>query len=108
LYIIVGAFLGAIGQSIRVIIGVKKENERIANRKKEMKDWLDLKRLLVSLIIGLKRLLVSLIIGAIAGCLGAILLLGAAVNKEFLLGLVAIGYAGTDFIEGIMRSHLPK
>jgi hypothetical protein len=97
LYIIVGAFLGAIGQSIRVIIGVKKENERIANRKKEMKDWLDL-----------KRLLVSLIIGAIAGCLGAILLLGAAVNKEFLLGLVAIGYAGTDFIEGIMRSHLPK
>jgi hypothetical protein len=51
LYIIVGAFLGAIGQSIRVIIGVKKENERIANRKKEMKDWLDLKRLLVSLII---------------------------------------------------------
>jgi hypothetical protein len=97
MYIVVGAFLGAIGQSIRVIIGVKKENERIANKKKEMKDWLDL-----------KRLLVSLIIGAIAGCLGAILLLGTAVNKEFLLGLVAIGYAGTDFIEGIMRSHLPK
>ena len=97
MYIIVGAFLGAVGQGIRVIIGVKKAHEKPINMNKEMKEWLDL-----------KRLLVSLIIGAIAGCLGAIVLLGTAVNREFLLGLVAAGYAGTDFIEGIMRSYLPK
>lgn len=99
IYVVLGAFLGAVGQGTRIIVGIKKECDRAAlsKSKKEMKDWFDL-----------KRLLVSLIIGGIAGSFGAVLLLGAAIDKQFLLGLIAVGYAGTDFIEGIVKSKLPK
>jgi hypothetical protein len=29
------------------------------------------------------------------------------IDREFLLGLIAAGYAGTDFIEGIIETKLP-
>jgi len=54
-----------------------------------------------------KRLTFSLIVGGIAGLLAAILLIETPVDKELLLGLVAAGYAGTDFIEGLMSKYTP-
>jgi hypothetical protein len=98
-YVLLGLILGTIGQGIRVIVGVKKKLDEISKSKNKeiMSNWFDS-----------KRLLVSLFIGAVAGSLGAIYLLGTAVNKEFLLALVAVGYAGTDFIEGFIKSYLPK
>ena len=49
-------------------------------------------------------------IGSIAGCLGAIFLLdeNLKLNKYFLLTIIAIGYAGADFVEGFMKTKLPK
>lgn len=95
LYVVLGVILGAVGQGARAIIGIKKAADA-AGREKKFEEWFEL-----------KRLLFSLIIGAIAGCLAAIVLLGGPVNREFLLGLVAAGYAGTDFIEGLISKYTP-
>ena len=79
-----------------MIVGAKKVHDKAIASGQEWKDLIEL-----------KRLLVSLIIGAIAGILGAVFLAGAEINKEFLITLIGIGYAGTDFIEGIIRK-VPK
>lgn len=94
-YLVVGAFLGAVGQGARVLIGIKKEYDR--NPSKPIKEWFDPQRF------GL-----SLMIGAIAGILGTVALLGSELNREFLLSLIATGYAGTDFIEGFLSRRVPK
>ena len=97
LYIVLGVILGAVGQGARAVIGIKKAaDEAAADGKTRVDEWFDV-----------KRFLFSLIIGAIAGCLAAILLLEAPVNQELMLGLVAAGYAGTDFIEGLISKYTP-
>jgi uncharacterized membrane protein YeaQ/YmgE (transglycosylase-associated protein family) len=93
-YVILGALLGAAGQSARVIVGLKKQFEK---QDKDFKEWFS----------G-SQLIVSLVIGAIAGILGAVAMMGQPVDKKFLLGLVAVGYAGADFIEGFMQTVLTK
>jgi hypothetical protein len=97
LYIVLGIILGAVGQGARAIIGVKKAaDEAAAKCQTKSDEWFDV-----------KRLMFSLIVGGIAGCLAAIVLIESPVNKELLLGLVAAGYAGTDFIEGLMSKYTP-
>ncbi len=97
LYIVLGIILGAVGQGARAIIGVKKAaDEAAAKCQTKVDEWFDV-----------KRLMFSLIVGGIAGCLAAIVLIESPVNKELLLGLVAAGYAGTDFIEGLMSKYTP-
>lgn len=98
-YILLGAFLGMIGQSIRIIVGIKKKCDDMYNQCKDMRDWFDS-----------KRLIVSLIIGAVAGSLGAISLMDTKImiDREFLIMIIAIGYAGTDFIESFMKTRLPQ
>ncbi|MCC7565433.1 MAG: hypothetical protein KO206_04030 [Methanomicrobiaceae archaeon] len=96
-YVILGAILGAVGQGARAIVGVKKRADEAAEKREEMKDWFDL-----------NYLLYSLILGAIAGVLAAVLLLGTEITREVLLGLVAAGYAGADFIEGLTERYLPS
>lgn len=92
-FIFLGAFWGLVGQCIRVIVGLKKRFDEKARTGVE--DWFDLKRLMISLLIGL-----------VCGSLGAIYLLGEELTKDVLLTLIAMGYAGTDFIEGLMRKML--
>jgi hypothetical protein len=96
LYVVLGAILGAVGQGTRSIVGIKKRSDQAAVKNEEMKEWFDL-----------NRLLFSLIIGAIAGSFAAVFLVGMEIGQEFLLGLIAAGYAGTDFIEGIIETRLP-
>ena len=96
LYIVMGVILGAIGQGARAVIGIKKAADEAAALEKKIDEWFDW-----------KRFLFSIVIGAIAGCLAAILLLEAPVNQELMLGLVAAGYAGTDFIEGLISKYTP-
>jgi hypothetical protein len=36
------------------------------------------------------------------------ILLGEAIDKQLLITLMTIGYAGTDFIEGFMKKKLPQ
>jgi hypothetical protein len=97
LYIVLGVLLGAVGQGARAVIGIKKAADEASSTGGKINDWFDV-----------KRFLFSLIIGAIAGCLAAILLLEAPVNQELMLGLVAAGYAGTDFIEGLISKYTPS
>ncbi|NLB88104.1 MAG: hypothetical protein GX790_02595 [Syntrophomonadaceae bacterium] len=93
-FILLGAILGSAGQCLRVIVGLKKCNDN-ADKDCKLKDWFDS-----------KQLLISLIIGSVAGIIGAVTLLGEPVDKQVLITLITIGYAGTDFIEGFMKKKL--
>jgi hypothetical protein len=96
IYVVLGIILGIVGQSVRAIVGVKKSSDEASFSEKAFKDWFEI-----------KRLIFSLIIGGTAGALGAISQLGAPIDQQFLLTIVASGYAGADFIEGFMRTKSP-
>jgi uncharacterized membrane protein YfcA len=87
-FVILGILLGIAGQGARAVVGIKKQYD------KGKEDWFD-GRLLIT----------SLVIGGTAGAFGAIGLLDnrEIVDKQTLLTLITIGYAGTDFIEGFMK-----
>jgi hypothetical protein len=91
--LILGIILGVLGQGIRVIVGLKKMSEESNSTNKNF---------------DIKRLILSLGIGGVAGGLGAIILLDQKLDKELLLTFVATGYAGTDFIEGVLKTQLQK
>lgn len=52
---------------------------------------------------------ISLILGGVAGMTAAIIVLGdgAKLSKEQIMGLIAAGYSGSDFLEGVIK-WLPK
>jgi uncharacterized membrane protein YeaQ/YmgE (transglycosylase-associated protein family) len=99
--IFLGGILGAAGQSARVIVGLKKVNDQADATNTDFSE----------LIIP-SRLLVSLLIGFVAGVLAAVAMQDdkplANLSSAVLLGFAAAGYAGTDFIEGIMSRFLPS
>lgn len=93
LFIVLGVILGTVGQGVRAVVGIKKKYDRVS---KDREDWFDA-----------KLLGISLMIGSIAGALGAVTLLDREIiDKQTLLVLITIGYAGTDFIEGFMKKGL--
>ena len=97
--IVLGALLGATGQGIRIIAGLKKLYDQANNTNQTLKDIYEYKQLIHSLMI-------ALIIGAIAGILASIK--GgdfATFSNTKALALIAAGYAGTDFIEGFMKTN---
>lgn len=94
-----GCLLGALGQGIRAIVGLKKMSDGTSGSGKSVGDVID----------G-GRLLTSLLIGAIAGALAAIGLVGVdgssghvIVTAAQVSALIGAGYAGADFIEGFMN-----
>jgi len=99
-HVVLGGILGAVGQGIRVIVGIKKHQDEASTSGKKWEEWFEMKQLLLSLII-------AFTIGGIAGVLGAIGLLGTEITKESMITLIIIGYAGTDFIEGFMKTKTP-
>lgn len=102
--ILLGALLGAAGQTARGIVGWKKISDEAEKLQTHPTN-----------IFRPSRLVVSIIIGAVAGMLAAVSLIDDPVAyqknlspeqfKQFVLVLVAIGYAGTDFIEGFVRKR---
>jgi hypothetical protein len=82
-----GALLGAAGQVIRAVAGMKKLNDDPTGK------------------FSASVMVVSVLIGAVAGLLGAISL-GVnpkeSIPAEKLIALLGIGYAGADFIEAFM------
>ena len=88
-----GGVMGAVGQVIRMIVGLKKLNDAASNSTTSM-----------TAMVEPSRLFVSIVIGAVAGALAAIGLAGdlSHVSTQQLLALAAAGYAGCDFIEGFM------
>ncbi len=103
--LLLGGLLGAVGQGVRAIVGLKKAYDAaLANQQA------------FSEVFKPGVLVFSLVVGFVAGALGALTTLPDpcvagnrcdALEKEALLALLAIGYAGTDFIEGFVRKHLP-
>ena len=94
-YIAIGILLGVAGQGARVVVGLKQEMDKASAEGKKWEEWFN----------G-QQLVVSLLLGGIAGTGYAISLLGAAVDKQFLIGGMAAGYAGADFIEGFMTKFM--
>ena len=93
--LLLAALLGAVGQLIRVVAGLKKASDDANAKDQTLRDTFDGKRLLVSL--GL-----SIAIGSLAGLLAAF---QAATpwDKSILLSFIGAGYAGSDFIEAFMQ-----
>lgn len=97
-FLLIGTLLGAAGQIARATVGLKKEMDAaaIATPKKNWDEWFDA-----------RQLLVSILLGAVAGLLASVAMMGADIDKKFLLGCITAGYAGSDFIEGFMSKNLP-
>jgi hypothetical protein len=102
--ILLGGLLGLLGQGVRMAIGLKKLSD--GNAQKEVKEDLN----------G-GRLLVSLFIGFVAGAL-YVLVNGfddempekdrGYIGNQFIFTVIAAGYAGSDFIEGLFSTYLAK
>lgn len=102
--IAIGTIAGAFGQGLRVIVGVKKASDEASSQGKSLREeGFDA-----------SRMIFSLFIGAIAGGIGIFTLTGFSdelvnnITLQMFFGVVGIGYAGTDFIEGFIRTQLPK
>ena len=107
--ILIGGLLGFCGQMIRVVVGIKKMYDTAQNTPQSTSDTENL-AVLVQQSLQTKRLTISLIIGFVAGVLAAITFNIAdkeKIGQEAISGLMAAGYAGTDFIEGFMRKADP-
>ncbi|HQE24349.1 MAG TPA: hypothetical protein PLM20_10670 [Syntrophomonadaceae bacterium] len=50
-------------------------------------------------------MVISILIGVVAGTIAAITLLGEEIDKQTLFTIIAVGYAGTDFIEGFIKKY---
>lgn len=100
LTLILGGFLGMIGQGIRVVAGLKKVNDQASAEGKTFGS------LFQSSTLGL-----SLLIGFIAGALAIISVTGSMEvtkpTKDLIVIIIGAGYAGTDFIEGFIKKSLP-
>lgn len=94
-----GAFAGAIGQVARVTVGLKKLNDE-ANASGTT----------VSALMETNQIVTSILIGLVAGVLGVVtnnFPMTADAWKASFIELAFIGYAGADFIEGLIRRERP-
>jgi len=94
-----GAVLGAAGQLVRMLPGLKKFNDEVAAKGADPR-----------VLFSAARLVVSILIGALAGALGAVTMRfdpGASIDMNRVIALITIGYAGADFIEGFIQKYIP-
>ncbi|MGB5025063.1 MAG: hypothetical protein WBO44_06925 [Saprospiraceae bacterium] len=96
--IILGAILGMVGQGIRVIIGLKKVNDKALLVNKNPTDLIETQQLVLSLFIAFS-------IGAIAGVLASVNSIDMTFSKSMIVAFIGAGYAGTDFIEGFIKKN---
>jgi hypothetical protein len=100
--ILAGGLLGILGQGIRTIIGIKKLQG--ANELK-IADGKNAEPLTAG------RIILSLFIGLIAGGIGILVKTRGDFatidfkSTDFIIAMIAVGYSGTDFIEGIMKNY---
>jgi len=88
------ACIGMMGQILRVFIGVYKLINDDANKGKPFSELMDYRRLLVSLVLGF-------ILGGLSS-----FLFSKDLARTDVLSIVAIGYSGTDGIEGILNTAM--
>jgi hypothetical protein len=93
-----GALIGATGQGIRALVGLRKAADCANATGSTLKQEFD----------G-SKLLTSLLIGAVAGMLAALPFISqVGLTYQTLITLLSAGYAGADFIEGFMRKSIPS
>lgn len=100
--VLLAALFGTFGQCLRAVAGLNKQAEAAAADRKKLED-----------VFSLTTLGVSLFIGATAGVAGYLGLKFGAGEADFakgttILGVIAAGYAGADFIEAFAKKYLPK
>jgi hypothetical protein len=94
-----GGLAGALGQGARTVIGFKKLNDATSGGGDKT----------VGDLIEPQRLIVPLVIGFIAGALAAATTVQdlGKISLQQVLALAAAGYAGADFLEGIISRIKP-
>ena len=95
--VVLAGTMGMLGQGTRAVVGLKKLNDENALKPPGEADAFIASRLLVSLFVGF--------IAGIAGGIGIglkELSLVTLDNLDILMGIAAVGYAGTDAIEGFV------
>jgi F0F1-type ATP synthase membrane subunit c/vacuolar-type H+-ATPase subunit K len=93
---VLGGLLGAFGQGLRVVVGLKKVYDQAHSDKTDFTSLFDA-----------SKLFVSLFIGFLAGGLAILFMDKPAMGKELFTMLIGAGYAGADFIEGFVQKSLP-
>jgi hypothetical protein len=102
--VLAGGMLGALGQGIRVAVGLKKFNEENAANAAQGKPIEEFST---------GRLVISIFVGFVAGAIG-MLVKGATLSDkgnfstEAIVTIIAIGYSGADFIEGVFNTYINK
>lgn len=101
-YVVLGAIVGGVGQGARAAVGIKKAREDATP--KELKDgtWWDGRRLRISFLIGATAGVLYVVTQMQSGAIST------DVSQGFLLSLVGVGYAGTDFVEGVLKGRVTK
>lgn len=98
-YLLLAFVLGAAGQLVRVAVGLKKLHDK--NTAQGVKTPFDA-----------RKLWISLALGALAGMMVAISqwsrVGGTTLPPEFLLTIMASGYAGSDIIEGLIEKSIRR
>src|SRR5690606_444622 len=93
--LLLAGVLGITGQLLRVVVGMKKLNETASQNNVSTK----------SLIVT-SSMVISILIGFATGILAWLAISDWQNNffdsKQRVLGIIAAGYSGTDFIEGFM------
>jgi len=102
--VIAGGLLGALGQGIRLAVGLKKLNEENSAKAADNKP---------AEAFSVSRMVISIFIGFVAGAIGMLVKGGSLAVKgdystESIITIIAIGYSGADFIEGIFNTYIKK
>jgi hypothetical protein len=97
--VLAGGLLGVLGQGIRMAIGLKKISD--LNQNTTTNGFTQ---------INMARLSLSLFIGFVAGALYLLMNSDSdtVFNKSYIFSIVAAGYSGADFIEGLFSTQISK
>jgi len=95
--------LGVFGQGLRAVAGLKKQGDAAATKGQKLGDVFDQTTFWTSILMGA--------VAGLAGYLG--MKFGSSDGADFskgttVLGIVAAGYSGADFIEAFAKKYLPK
>lgn len=102
--LLIGGTLGIIGQGIRIIIGLKKLDDSRSQALAAANGTV------VKEAFTANRLFISIFIGFVAGTLAALVKPPSdkGYTTELIMALIASGYAGADFIEGLFNTYFKK
>ena len=99
--IFLGGTAGLLGQGIRAAMGIQKAREKAKANKTSFSE-----------VFSPSEFVTGLLVAFTAGALAAMTIQVSEPEEKFklatVLGFVAAGYAGTDFIEGFAKRFLPS